>query len=62
MERPVKKVKDIIVLNAYKLSPSTFDTLYYRRQIEPLKMPMVLQANVEDSSLRGISRKGKYGL
>ena len=34
----------------------TFDTLYYRRQIEPEKMPMVLQAHVEGSSLRGISR------
>ncbi len=35
----------------------TFDTLYYRRQIEPEKMRMVLQTNVEGSSLRGISRK-----
>lgn len=34
----------------------TFDTLYYRRQIEPEKMRMVLQAHVEGSSLRGISR------
>ena len=34
----------------------TFDTLQYRRQIEPEKMHMVLQAHVEGSSLRGISR------
>ena len=29
--------------------------LYYCRQIEPEKIPMVLQAHVEGSSLRGIS-------
>ena len=29
----------------------TFDTLYYRRQIEPEKMRMVLQAHVEGSYL-----------
>jgi transposase-like protein len=34
----------------------TFDTLYYRRKVEPEKMRMVLQAHVEGSSLRGISR------
>ena len=50
MERLAKEVNDIIALNAYKLSRSTFDTLYYRRQIEPEKMPMVLQAHVEGSS------------
>ena len=55
-------VKDIILLNAYKLWPSTFDTLYYPRQIEPLKMSMVLKANFEDSSLRGISRKAEFGM
>ena len=55
-EKPVKELNDTIVLNVDKLSRSTFDTLYYRRQIEPEKMPMVLQAHVEGSSLRGISR------
>ena len=34
----------------------TFDTLYYRRKIQPEQMRMVLQAHVEGSSLRGISR------
>ncbi len=56
MEKLAKEINDIIALNAYKLSRSTFDTLYYRRQIEPEKMRMVLQAHVEGSSLRGISR------
>jgi transposase-like protein len=34
----------------------TFDPLYYRRQVEPEKIRMVLQAHSEGSSLRGISR------
>jgi transposase-like protein len=34
----------------------TFDTLYYRRQITPEEMRVVLQAHSEGSSLRGISR------
>jgi transposase-like protein len=34
----------------------TFDTLYYRRQIEPEKIRTVLQAHAEGSSLRGVSR------
>lgn len=34
----------------------TFDTLYYRRQITPEKIRIVLQAHSEGSSLRGISR------
>ena len=34
----------------------TFDTLYYRRQVEPEKIQMVLQAHSEGSSLRGVSR------
>ncbi len=34
----------------------TFDTLHYRRKIEPEKMPMVPGLHVEGSSLRGISR------
>ena len=55
-EKPVKELNDTIVPNVDKLSRSTFDTLYYRRQIEPEKMRMVLQAHVEGSSLRGISR------
>ncbi len=35
---------------------STFDTLHYRRQIEPEKMRIVPGLHVEGSSLRGISR------
>lgn len=34
----------------------TFDTLYYRRQITPEEIRIVLQAHSEGSSLRGISR------
>jgi lambda repressor-like predicted transcriptional regulator len=34
----------------------TFDTLYYRRQITPEEVRVVLQAHSEGSSLRGISR------
>ena len=37
----------------------TFDTIYYRRQIEPEKIQMVLQAHSEGSSLRGVSRTTK---
>ncbi len=35
---------------------STFDTLYYRRQIESEIIRTVLQAHAEGSSLRGVSR------
>ncbi|GGA19585.1 hypothetical protein CYANOKiyG1_34250 [Okeania sp. KiyG1] len=62
-EKQALELNDTIVPNVDKLflrnaaqTRSTFDTLYYRRQIEPEKMPMVLQAHVEGSSLRGISR------
>ena len=48
-------VNDIIVLNAYKLSPILL-TLSTIVTIQPEQMPMVLQAHVEGSSLRGISR------
>lgn len=34
----------------------TFDTLYYRRQITPEEIRLVLQSHSEGSSLRGISR------
>ncbi len=34
----------------------TFDTLHYRRQIQPEQMRMVPGLHVEGSSLRGISR------
>lgn len=34
----------------------TFDSLYYRRQVEPEKIRIVLQAHSEGSSLRGVSR------
>ena len=50
-EKPVKELKDTIFPNVDKLSRSTFNTLYYRRQIEPEKMRMVLQAHVEGSYL-----------
>ena len=41
----------------------TFDTLYYRRQVTPEQVELILQAHAEGSSLRGISRIGKraYG-
>jgi hypothetical protein len=50
-EKPVKELRDTIIPNVDKLSRSTFDTLYYRRQIEPGKMRMVSQAHVEGSYL-----------
>lgn len=34
----------------------SFDSLYYRRHIDPEQMRQVLQAHSEGSSLRGISR------
>lgn len=34
----------------------TFDTLYYRHQLNPEQVRTVLQSHVEGSSLRGISR------
>ena len=34
----------------------TFDTLYYRRQVSEEEVRIVLQAQKEGSSLRGISR------
>ena len=37
----------------------TFDTLYYRRKINPEQIRIVLQAHGEGSSLRGISRTTK---
>ena len=37
----------------------TFDTLYYRRQVDPEKIRLVLQSHSEGSSLRGISRTTK---
>ncbi|NEP90141.1 MAG: hypothetical protein F6K18_26785 [Okeania sp. SIO2C2] len=62
-EKTVNVANGTIVPNVYKLflrnaaqTRSTFDTLEYPRQIEPEKMPMVLQAHVEGSNLRGISR------
>lgn len=36
----------------------TFDTLYYRRQVTPEQVELILQANAEGSSLRGITRLG----
>lgn len=37
----------------------TFDTIYYRRQVESDKIRLVLQAHSEGSSLRGVSRTTK---
>lgn len=37
----------------------TFDTIYYRRKVEPEKIHLVLQAHAEGSSLRGVSRTTK---
>ena len=39
-----------------KTFTETFDTLYYRRQVEPEKIRTVLQSHSEGSSLRGVSR------
>ena len=41
----------------------TFDTLYYRRQVTPEQVEIILQAHAGGSSLWGISRIGKraYG-
>ncbi|NEP04721.1 MAG: hypothetical protein F6K25_02825 [Okeania sp. SIO2G4] len=40
---------------------NTFDTLYYRRKIQPEQMRMLLQTHVEGSSLKGISGKRESG-
>ena len=40
----------------HKTFTETFDTLYYRRQVEPEKIRTVLQSHSEGSSLRGVSR------
>lgn len=37
----------------------TFDTLYYRRKVNPEQIRIVLQSHAEGSSLRGISRTTK---
>ena len=42
--------------NCQQTHTETFDTIYYRRQVEPEKIHMVLQAHSEGSSLRGVSR------
>ena len=47
---------DIIVLNAYKLSPILLTLSIILKTIQPEQMPIVLYAHIEDSSLRGISR------
>ncbi len=39
----------------------TFDPLYYRRQVSEEDVRIVLQAHVEGSSLRGISRISGLG-
>jgi transposase-like protein len=42
--------------NCQQTYTETFETIYYRRQIEPKKIQMVLQAHSEGSNLRGVSR------
>ena len=42
-----------------KTFTDTFDTLYYRRQIEPAEVEMILQSHAEGTSLRGIGRVSK---
>ena len=39
-----------------KTFTDTFDTLYYRRQVEPEEVAMILQSHAEGTSLRGIGR------
>ncbi len=46
-------------LNCQQSFTETFDTIYYRRQVEPEKIRLVLQAHSEGSSLRGVSRTTK---
>ena len=43
-------------LNCQQSFTETFDTIYYRRQVQSEKIRMVLQSHSEGSSLRGISR------
>ena len=45
--------------NCQQTHTETFDPIYYRRQVEPEKIQMVLQAHSEGSSLRGVSRTTK---
>ncbi len=59
MEKLVKEIKGITVPIANKLIPKRMDTIYYRRQVEPEKIHLVLQAHSEGSSLRGVSRTSK---
>jgi lambda repressor-like predicted transcriptional regulator len=56
MERQVKGVNATSAPVADKPILSTFDTLYYRRQISEEEVRIVLQSHAEGSSLRGISR------
>jgi transposase-like protein len=42
--------------NCQQTYSETFDTIYYRRQVESEKIRTVLQAHSEGSSLRGVSR------
>ena len=48
-------LNDIIVLNAYKLSPILLTLFTTGEKLDMKKIPMVLQAHVEVSSLRGTS-------
>ena len=44
------------VRSANKHSRDSFDTLYYWRRVSPEQVQQVLQAHIEGSSLRGVSR------
>ena len=56
MEKQLHVANVTSVPNVVKLSRSTFDTLYYRRQVSKEDVRIVLQSHAEGSSLRGISR------
>lgn len=42
--------------NCHQTFTDTFDTIYYRRQVSPETVRIVLQSHAEGSSLRGVSR------
>jgi transposase-like protein len=42
--------------NCHQTFSETFDTLYYRRQVNPAEVHTILQSHAEGSSLRGVSR------
>jgi transposase-like protein len=44
--------------NCVQTFTDTFDTIYYRRQVSPETVRIVLQSHTEGSNLRGVSRTG----